>query len=77
MGKFNDIDMFKLLMIKNANKIDVFSLGMVLMNLLLKSNNKYMETKMGLLKILDRCVELNPYKRISPKELNKSIKELV
>ena len=77
LKKFSDVDMFKLMMIKNANKIDVFSLGMVLMNLLLKSNNKYVETKMGLLKILDRCVELNPYKRISPKELSKSVKELL
>jgi len=77
MKNFSNIDMLKLMMMKNANKIDVFSLGMVLMNLLLKSNNKYMETKMGLLKILDKCVELNPYKRISPKEFHKRVKELL
>lgn len=77
LKRFDNIDVLKMTMIALANKIDVFSLGVVLMNLLLKSNNKYIEKKMSLLKVLDKCIELNPYKRLSPRRLHQEIKNLL
>lgn len=77
LRRFDNIDVLKMTMIASANKIDVFSLGVVLMNLLLKSNNKYIEKKMSLMKILDKCIELNPYKRLSPRRLHQEIKNLL
>jgi serine/threonine protein kinase len=77
LNKVGSIDVLKMAMIGQANKIDVFSLGVVLMNLLLKTNDKYTEIKIKLLKILDKCIELNPYKRINPRELKKEIKALI
>lgn len=77
LNKVGSIDVLKMAMIGQANKIDVFSLGVVLMNLLLKTDDKYTEIKIKLLKILDKCIELNPYKRINPRELKKEIKALI
>lgn len=77
LDNVGSIDILKLAMIKQANKIDVFSLGVVLMDLLLKADDKFIETKKKLLSVLERCIELNPYKRINPKGLNDEIKKLL
>lgn len=77
LKRVDNVDVLKMAMIEQANKIDVFGLGVVLMNLLLKANDKFTDTKIRLLKVLERCVELNPYKRIDPKTLKKEFKALL
>ncbi|QOI90203.1 hypothetical protein QKU58_gp128 [Pyramimonas orientalis virus] len=67
------IDILKMAMVQQAKKVDIFGVGVVLMKVLLHSNDKHIELKMKLFEILRRCVELNPYKRMSPSNFKREI----
>jgi serine/threonine protein kinase len=71
------IDLLKVAMLTQANKVDIFGVGVVLMKVLLHSNDKHMELKLELFKIFQNCVELNPYVRHSPTKLKKALRALL
>ena len=76
MKKISDMNMLNIIMKSNAHKIDVFSLGVVMMNLIIKSNDKYINKKIELLKIIDQCIDLNVLTRLTPKKLYNKLKDL-
>lgn len=77
LSNIDNVNVLKTLMIGQAKKIDIFSFGVIMMNLLLKSNNKYRDVKIKLLTLFERCIELNPYRRISPIELNREMVKII
>ena len=60
-------------MIHHANRVDIFGIGVVLMKVLLHSNDKHIELKLKLFEIIKKCVELNPYTRTTPSQLYKEL----
>ena len=70
------IDLLKIAMIQNANRIDIFGIGVVLMKVLLHSNDKHIELKLRLFEIIKKCVEINPYKRTTPTRLLKELNSI-
>lgn len=70
------IDLLKIAMIQNANRVDIFGIGVVLMKVLLHSNDKHIELKLRLFEIIKKCVEINPYKRTTPTRLLKELNSI-
>jgi serine/threonine protein kinase len=67
------LNLLKIAMIHHANRVDIFGIGVVLMKVLLHSNDKQIELKLKLFEIIRKCVELNPYRRITPSQLYKEL----
>lgn len=69
------VDTLKYRLINHANKVDVFSFGMVMMKLLMNSSSGKNELKKEMFDILKECIKPNPFTRISPKKLYKRLND--
>ena len=69
------IDTLKYRLINHANKVDVFSFGMVMMKLLMNSSSGKNEWKKEIFDIFQECIDSNPFTRISPNKLYKRLND--
>jgi serine/threonine protein kinase len=71
-----NIDIVKVTMTQSANKVDIFGFGMVLIKLITNANSNSELLKLQLLKISEKCIEINSWFRYSPKKLKKELLKL-
>lgn len=75
-NKTTKMDLLKRIMLMTTNKIDVFSLGVVMMKMLSLCNDNHIKNKLSFMKIVEKCIDINPYTRLSPYELKKALNKI-